>query len=151
MEALKFAGESHVARISKSEIKAAVTAIIEREQREGIASPILHVNESNRVWIRRNLRKNLEPVFAKLGLEKDEIQKIIVRHQDEVRQYLKAQEPKTAKRLSVLTKPHQKAWGNRQAAIKHLAGAPFIWAPLILDKPVSINLYILLECWLRIT
>jgi len=133
--------ESHVARTSKSEIKAAVSAIVEREQRKGIASPILHVNEGNRIWIRSNLRKNLEPVFSKIGLEKDEIQAIVARHQDEVRQYLKAQEPKTARLLSGLTKSYQKALGNRQAAIRHLAGAPFISAPRILDKPVSIFVY----------
>ena len=130
-----------MARISKSDIKAAVSAIVEREQRKGIASPILHVNEGNRIWIRSNLRKNLEPVFSKIGLEKDEIQVIVARHQDEVRQYLKAQEPKTARLLSGLTKSYQKALGNRQAAIRHLAGAPFISAPLILDKPVSIFVY----------
>lgn len=89
-----------------------VSAIVEREQRKGIASPILHVNEGNRIWIRSNLRKNLEPVFSKIGLEKDEIQVIVARHQDEVRQYLKAHEPKTAKLLSGLTKSYQKALGK---------------------------------------
>src|SRR2546429_6902030 len=73
-----------VAKISKSQVKAAVKAIIEREQREGMASPILQINESNRVWIRRNLRNHLEPVFSEMRLNKDKIQEGVTRHQDEV-------------------------------------------------------------------
>jgi hypothetical protein len=38
-----------------------------REQREGIASTILQINESNRTWIRRNLRKHLDSVFSEIG------------------------------------------------------------------------------------
>jgi hypothetical protein len=139
---LKFCWESpQVAKISKSQVQAAVSAIIEREQREGMVSPILHINESNRVWIRRNLRKHLEPVLSKMGLEKDKIQERVTRHQDEVRKHLEKHESKTAKRLSALTKSYEKAWANRQAAIKHLAAAPFVSAPLILDKPSSIFVY----------
>jgi hypothetical protein len=130
-----------VAKISKSQVQVAVKAIIEREQREGMASPILQINESNRVWIRRNLRKHLEPVFSEMRLNKDKIQESVTRHQDEVRQYLKKQESKTAKLRSTLTKSYERAWTNRQAAIKHLAGAPFVSAPLILDKPNAIFVY----------
>jgi hypothetical protein len=88
-----------VAKPSKSQVQAAISAIIEREQREGVASPILHINESNRAWIRRNLRKHLDPVFSEMGLNKDKLEQVVTRHQDEVRHYLKKQESKTAKRL----------------------------------------------------
>jgi len=88
-----------VAKPSKSQVQAAISAIIEREQREGVASPILHINESNRAWIRRNLRKHLDLVFSEMGLNKDKLEQVVTRHQDEVRHYLKKQETKTAKRL----------------------------------------------------
>ena len=76
-----------------------------------------------------------------MRLNKDKIQEGVTRHQDEVRQYLKHQESKTAKLRSALTKSYEKAWANRQAAIKQLAGAPFVSAPLILDMPNSIFVY----------
>ena len=127
-----------MAKLSKSQVQAAIKAIIEREQREGVASPILEINESSRAWIRHNLRKQLGPVFSEMGLNQDRLERVVARHQDEVRQYLKKQEPKTAKRLSTLTKSYEKAWANRQAAIKQLIQGPFISAPLILDTPNSI-------------
>jgi hypothetical protein len=130
-----------VAKPSKSQVQAAISAIIEREQHEGIAAPILQINESNRAWIRRNLRNHLDPVFSEMGLNKDKLEQVITRHQDEVRHYLKKQESKTAKRLSTLTKSYEKTWANRQAAIKQLTQGFFVSAPLILDRPNSIFVY----------
>jgi len=43
--------------------------------------------------------KHLDPVFSEMGLNKDKLEQVVTRHQDEVRHYLKKQESKTAKRL----------------------------------------------------
>jgi hypothetical protein len=129
-----------VPKISNRQVQAAVSAIVQTDQRAGPISPA-HFNESNRVWIRRNLRKHLEPVLSEMGLGKAKLNEVIARHHDDVKRYLKRQEAEKKKTFSRLAKYYQIGVANRQDAIKRLAGSPLISAPLIIDKPASIFIY----------
>lgn len=63
-------------KLSKSQVQAAVSAIVERRKREEITSPE-QIYQRHQVWIRRNLNNHLEPVLAeamdKIGLDRNKI------------------------------------------------------------------------------
>jgi hypothetical protein len=126
-----------MAKLSKSKVRSAISAIIEGEEREGALSPF-DINARNRVWIRRNLRKHLEPIMTGGGFDKEKANQLLARHQRDVEAYLKKQEKMAAKHDAELTKTYRKAWDNRRAALKHLMQGPIILAPIILDQPFSI-------------
>ena len=89
-------------KLSKSKVRSAVSAIIEREEREGIAP--LDSNERNRLWIHRNLRKHLQPVLAEMRFDKDKADQRLARHRKEVESYLEKQEKKSARQAAAITK-----------------------------------------------
>jgi hypothetical protein len=124
-------------QLSKSKVRSAVSAIIEKEQREGTLSP-LHINERNQLWIRRNLRKHLEPVLIGGEFDKERANQLLARHREEVESYLQKQEKRSAKQASAISKAYRRAWDNRRAALKHLGNKPYTLAPTILDQPFSI-------------
>src|SRR5262245_4037591 len=94
----------------KSKVQAAVSAIIEQEKREGIVSPE-EISQRHELWIRRNLSRHLEPVYAeaaeRMGLDKNKIDKILAQHRDEVSRYLKEQQAETNKSFAVLSKRYE--------------------------------------------
>jgi hypothetical protein len=130
-----------MAQLSETEARAAVSAIIEREKREGIISPE-EISVRNRVWIQRNLKKHLEPIFTevadKLGLDRDKIGKAIAQHQDEVTEYLKAQQPDTDKQLYLLARRHKEWLANRQALIDSIIAFGPQTRLVYLDTPILI-------------
>ena len=123
-------------KLSKSKVRAAVSAIIESEEREGIAP--LDINERNRLWIHRNLRKHLQPMLSEMRFDKDKTDQRLARHRKDVESYLEKQEKKSARQATAVTKAYKKAWDNRRAALTHLGNKPYILAPTILDAPFSI-------------
>jgi len=124
-------------KLSKSKVRSAVAAIIEREEREGILAP-LDSNERNRLWIRRNLRKHLQPLLSEMKFDKDKADQLLTRHRKDVEAYLQKQEKKSARQAAAVTKAYRKAWDNRRAALTHLGNKPYIPAPTILDTPFSV-------------
>ena len=101
---------------SKSKVRSAVSAIIEKEQREQTLSPF-HVNERNRLWVRRNLRKHLKPVLSEMGLDKDKAFQVLKRHRADVESYLQKQEKKSAKRGAAVACRDRHAHDPRSARL----------------------------------
>jgi hypothetical protein len=131
-----------MAQLSESEARAAISAIIEREEREGIISPE-EISLRNRVWTQRNLKKHLEPIFAevvdRLGLDKEKIGRALAQHQDEVTKYLKEQQADTDKKFAVLTKRYQEEMANRKAAIEQIIALAPAARLTYLDRPIFIS------------
>ena len=143
-----------MAKISQSQVQAAIAAIVERKEPEGAILPE-YVSLTNQLWIRRNRNKHLEPIYAelakRLGLDESKIKTALAGHQDEVRRYLKEQEAETGKRFAVMTKHYREALANNKAALEQVIVKPpigpvfeppfFTTSPptrIILDKPVAI-------------
>ena len=131
-----------MARLSEFEARTAISAIIEREEREGIISPD-EVSLRNRVWIHRNLKKHLEPVLTevmdRLGLDKHNIERVIAQHQDEVTRYLKEQQPETDKKFTVFEKRYQEEMANRKALVENIIALAPTAGLIYIDRPIVIS------------
>src|SRR5215213_5507103 len=96
-----------MAKNRRSSAEAAIAAIVKRQQKEENVSPEV-ISGRHQHWIHQNLNKHLEPVLAevasRIGFDKNKLDKVVARHEEEVRRYLKKQEPETDKQFAALTK-----------------------------------------------
>lgn len=119
-----------------SEVKAAISKIRDRERHETALTPLsrnpLLLN------LRGNFQKQLQPVFAKAGVNIDEVNKVLTQYQSERSRILEKEGAATAKSIAALQKTMRNGMENRRKALDLLGAKPFIVTPIPLMSADSI-------------
>jgi hypothetical protein len=111
-------------KINKSEIKAAIAAIMKRK-RPDLAQ--LRLDERARLMaLRGKLERQLEPLFAEAGLDIAKINKILADHESEVGSVLEKEKTKYAKTFAAPNKDLRRAIENQRKALEQIAFKPLI-------------------------
>jgi hypothetical protein len=130
------AKRSKVAKLSRSEIEAALSKIKSQDPLDDLRqqiSPASHIRP-----LRRDLKKRLQPLIESRGLNDVKIGEVLQQHQRDVQDALKRQDGKNEKLLAKFSKAYRHTTENRQKALKHAAGVAHLVTPILIDAPLSI-------------
>jgi hypothetical protein len=117
------------AGISKSDVKAAISAIRNRDRLD--TSQLRLSQRPQLLGLRRKFGGQLQTVFAEAGLDIEKINKILADHQKEARSVLEKEKPKSAKTFAALNKDLQSEIANKKKTMEWLASRPPITTTLI--------------------
>ncbi len=124
------------AKIDKSQLKAVLDEIKERKR------PDLHQlrmeQHSKRAKLRRNLGRQLQPLFAGAAFDVGKIDKVLASHQTGLRDALKKEEAAAAKRMAPIVKQRQKGIANTRAALEQIKFQPYVTTPIPITTPYLI-------------
>jgi hypothetical protein len=126
-------------KISKSDVQAAVSAILKKEQSEPVSS---HSSLDSQLWdLRRDFRKRLEPILTKGGFDAAQLNKALTQHHDDATRLLEKQKAQTDKDFAA--KLHQSREGNetRRRAYELIGGKPLTITPIMVNTPFSTFAY----------
>jgi hypothetical protein len=128
--------ETEVAKISNSELKAAVSAIMEREQSKTPLS-----QKSQRVdlsALSRTHHERLQSEFAKAGLDLSRLEKLYTDYRKEANRLIEKQMPSVDSKPVRPTKSDQRWTQNKKRVYELIGGRPLVTVPIVIDKPVAI-------------
>jgi hypothetical protein len=120
--------------LDKARAKAAIDAIKDRT-RPMLAEPGVKV----RGKLRKQLGKELRPLFASAGLDLRKLDKALKGSQAELRKSLARDRAATARQYAQATKLNLSGLANTRAALEHLAGTAYLTTPIPLATPFFIG------------
>lgn len=116
-----------------SDLKAAVSAILEREQSE--RSELQISPDPEFAALSRNLGEKLQPIYAGAGLDIKKIRELQKEHRDAFKQLLERSKPKIDKSFALRLREKT---NNKKRALEIVGGKPVTLTQLVVDKPTSI-------------
>jgi len=125
---------THVA-IDESRLKAAVQEVQDRKH------PGINHGLSIRppiAGLRHDLEKQLQPLFANVGIDTAKIKQIMTKHETEVRHILEKQKVDTSKEFAAQARIVQQGIENKKKALELLANKAYITTPIPIFTPYTI-------------
>lgn len=126
-----------MAKVSQSELKAALSAILARERLSETSTP-RKPKDTRLASSRRNLRKRLNSEFTVAGLDTARIGKILAQDHKQVRRQIKAREVAANKNVARPKDYYRYELNNRKRALEHITGSPLTITPIVIGTPLSI-------------
>jgi hypothetical protein len=120
--------------LDKARAKAAIDAIKDRK-RPALMTPDVKA----RGKLRKQLGKQLRPLFASAGLDLGRLDKALKGSQTEIRKSLAQDRAATAKEYAQASKLRLAGLANTRAALEHLAGIAYLTTPIPLATPFYIG------------
>ncbi len=127
---------SKAATIDRSQLKAAIDAIKDRTR------PDIHklrLAQSAKIMrLRRDLRKNLQPVFAGAAVDAAKIDKVLLRHRTDMRTVLQETKAGLAGEFAATGKMLRQGIDNTRLASEQFAWQPYLTTPIPISTPYLI-------------
>jgi len=125
-----------MAEISKSQLKAALSAIMEREQAE---HPLSQTSQrADLSALRRTHHERLQSEFATAGFDFRRLDKLYNDYKEEARKLLEKHVPPVDSRSVKPTKSDQEWTANKKRVYELIAGRPLVTFPVVIDAPSAI-------------
>jgi hypothetical protein len=125
-----------MAKISESDLQAALTAILEREKAEPPSAQM--ARDSQILALRRKLREQLFPVISQAGFDQNKINPIILQHQKDVKTLLESTEAEVEKELVSQIKNYQEGLSNKRSAYELSGRKPLTVTPIVVDTAFGV-------------
>ena len=125
-----------MAAISNSELKAAVSEIMERDQSETPLSQKSHRVDLSA--LRRTHHERLQSEFVKAGFDLSRFEKLHNDYTKEARKLLEKQMPSIDSKPVKPTKSDQEWTENKKRVYELIGGRPLVTFPIVIEFPIAI-------------
>jgi hypothetical protein len=128
--------ETDVARISNPELKAAVSAIMERDQSK---TPLSEKSQrADLSALSRTHHDQLQSEFAKAGFDFGRLKKLYADYRKEANRLIENQIPSVDSKPVRPSKSDQQWTQNKKRVYELIGNRPLVTFPIVIDKPVAI-------------
>ena len=125
-----------MADMSKSELKAAASAVMERDQSE---TPLSQKSQrADLSALRRTHHERLQSEFAKAGFDFSRIEKLYKDYKGEAHKLTKKQLPSVHKKPAKPNRGDHEWVKNKKRVYELIGGRPLVTFPVVIDTPVAI-------------